>query len=383
MIESMDDAVGTLIDTLDRLGIAENTIIVFASDNGGNMYNWVDNTVPTSNAPLRGGKATMYEGGVRGPCSIVWPNHFEKGVTSKEIIQSCDFYPTILDMLELKPKPSQKFDGISLVPALDQKKLQRDAIFTYFPHSPRVPDWLPPAISVHQGDWKLIRLFQNGEDGAHRWKLYNLADDIGETKDVSQAYPDRVAKLDALIETFLKETNAAVPLANPNFVPGKYNIQNEGKAEPHGKNPKSAARKPGKLVAGWQPGGTAKLSLKENRLVVTSDGGDPRLSFDFAKPVPEGDVTLKLKLKSDSDGIGQVFWAHRLSRPKFAATRQVKFEFSHDGEVQDVSVVIPSKNPLTSIRLDPSRAKGRIEILSAELFSAKAKSLHRWNFGSN
>ncbi len=91
MIESMDDAVGTLLDTLDRLKIADNTIIVFASDNGGNMYNEVDGTTATSNAPLRGGKATMYEGGVRGPAVVAYPGHVKAGSHSDEVIQSCDY----------------------------------------------------------------------------------------------------------------------------------------------------------------------------------------------------------------------------------------------------------------------------------------------------
>ncbi|MDB4743967.1 sulfatase, partial [Planctomicrobium sp.] len=97
MIESMDDAVGTLLDTLDRLKIADNTIIIFASDNGGNMYNEVDGTSATSNSPLRGGKANMYEGGVRGPAIVVQPGLIPPGSQCDELIQSSDFYPTLLD----------------------------------------------------------------------------------------------------------------------------------------------------------------------------------------------------------------------------------------------------------------------------------------------
>jgi arylsulfatase A-like enzyme len=97
MIESMDDAVGTLLDALDRLQIADNTIIIFTSDNGGNMYNEVDGTTPTSNAPLRGGKATMFEGGTRVPCVIVWPGITAAGSRSDAIIQSEDYYPTLLE----------------------------------------------------------------------------------------------------------------------------------------------------------------------------------------------------------------------------------------------------------------------------------------------
>lgn len=231
MIESMDDAVGTLLDTIDRLGISDNTIIIFASDNGGNMYNEVDGTSATSNFPLKGGKATMYEGGIRGPAVVVQPGVVQAGSRSEQIIQSCDFYPTILELLGIDVQPGQEFDGISIVPALQEKPLDREAIFTYFPHSPTIPDWLPPAISVHRGDWKLIRIFYGGEAGKHRHKLFNLKKDLGETTDLAQEYPERVEKLDALIEEFLLETKAVRPLANPNFNPEKYQPELEGKAE--------------------------------------------------------------------------------------------------------------------------------------------------------
>ena len=121
MIESMDDAVGTLLDTLDALKIADNTIIIFASDNGGNMYNLVDGGTATSNAPLRGGKATMYEGGVRGPAIVVHPTSIQADSRSDEIIQSSDFYPTLLEMLSIESRPNQIFDGVSIVPALPRQ----------------------------------------------------------------------------------------------------------------------------------------------------------------------------------------------------------------------------------------------------------------------
>jgi arylsulfatase A-like enzyme len=245
MIESMDDAVGTLLDTLDRLKLADNTIIVFYSDNGGNMYDEVDGTTPTSNSPLRGGKATMYEGGIRVPAIVSWPGNIEAGTRSDEIIQGSDFYPTFLEILGLKPAPSQEFDSISILPALKGRKLTREATFTYFPHDPPVPDWLPPSVAVHEGDWKLIRIFHGGENGAHRWKLFNLAADIGERNDLSAKEPERMKAMDALIETFLTKTNAIVPIPNQDFDPSKHDPAKEGvKAmRPKGK-PRPSAEKP-------------------------------------------------------------------------------------------------------------------------------------------
>ncbi|MDB4507141.1 dihydroxy-acid dehydratase, partial [Akkermansiaceae bacterium] len=102
MVEAMDDAVGTLIDALDRLKIADNTIIVFFSDNGGNMYNEIDGTSPTSNFPLRGGKAAMFEGGVRVPMIVAWPGNIAADTRNDALVQSTDFFPTFLDLLPLK-----------------------------------------------------------------------------------------------------------------------------------------------------------------------------------------------------------------------------------------------------------------------------------------
>ncbi len=229
MIESMDDAVGTLLDTLDRLHLAEKTIVIFASDNGGNMYNFVDGTTPTSNAPLRGGKATLYEGGVRTPLVVAWPGVTRPGTRSDALVQSEDFYPTLLDGLGLSAAPAQKFDGVSILPALKNQPFTRDAVFTYFPHSPGVPDWLPPAVAVHQGDWKLIRIFFAGEDGAHRWQLYNLRADLGEKHDLAAREPARVKALDALIEKFLADTQAVTPVRNPAFNARTYRLADEGK----------------------------------------------------------------------------------------------------------------------------------------------------------
>jgi arylsulfatase A-like enzyme len=381
MVESMDDAVGTLLDEIDRLGIADNTIIVFASDNGGNMYNWVDNTVPTSNAPLRGGKASMYEGGVRGPCSIIWPDVVAANSRSDQPIQSCDFYPTILDMLELEPQPNQSFDGISITPTLRGEQQQRDEIYTYFPHSPGIPDWLPPAVSVVKGDWKLIRLFQNGDDGEHRWKLYNLQQDIGEQNDLANDKPEKVKELDKLIEQFLIDTKAVQPTANPNFDPTKYRLADEGKAEPHGKNKKK--RKPSKplpAVASWTPTNDCKLALEDNALVVTSTGGDPYLTSRLDQTVAPGKHKLTITMASNSSGPGYLFWEEQNSKPRFAVNRRSAFEINHDGKFHNYEVEFQTKKKPLSIRLDPSMGPGQISISAIEVQNEAGTTVKKWNF---
>lgn len=376
----MDDAVGTLLDTLDRLKIADNTIIVFASDNGGNMYNEVDGTTATSNSPLRGGKATMYEGGVRGPAIVVQPGSIEAGSRSDEVIQSSDFYPTLLEMLSIKRQPNQQFDGVSIVPALHGEPLNREAIFTYFPHAPGVPDWLPPAVSVHQGDWKLIRIFHGGENEKHRYKLFHLKEDIGERNNLAGKYPERVEQLDALIERHLVHTHAVRPLPNPKFDPSKYDVTQEGKAGLKGgantpKKPKRAkpTRKP---VAGWQPGGTCTLSVSKSALVVNSTGKDPYMSHRLPKPVDEASFTLHITMTSDSIGRGQVFWQEKDAGP-FNAARSHFFDVKHDGQPHEYSIDFTTKSPLLAVRIDPSRGRGKIEITDIRLVGKDGATPYR------
>jgi len=380
MIESMDDAVGTLLDTLDHLKIADNTIIMFASDNGGNMYNEVDGTSATSNFPLRGGKANMYEGGVRGPAIVAYPGQIEAGSRSDEVIQSSDFYPTLLEMLSIEPQAGQSFDGISVVPALEGKSLDRDAIFTYFPHSPPIPEWMPAAVSVHRRDWKLIRVFFGGDDKQHRYKLYNLKDDIGEQTNLASERPELVKELDALIDDFLADTNAILPLPNPKFNAAKYRPELEGKAKLKGgvRTPKKQPR--GKPVAGWQPEGTTKLAKKDGMLILTSTGGDPHISARLPRAATAQDLVLHVTMASDSSGYGQVFWQEQGVNPPFIADRSQRLDVQHDGNMHNYSVPLPAKQPVLAVRIDPSRAAGKIKISDVSLKTADGTVIRQWSF---
>jgi arylsulfatase A-like enzyme len=231
MVHSLDDAIGKLLDEVDRLGIADRTAIIFTSDNGGNMYNHLPETTKdgtgytsfaTSNAPLRGGKATMFEGGFRVPCVVVWPGVTRPETRTGVMIQTTDFYPTILNQLGISLPENHKIDGYDITPALSGKKWNRKPMFTFFPHAPKVPDWLPGSVAVHEGDWKLIRMFHQGENGAHGYMLFNLKEDIGEQHNLASGYPKRVKQMDLLIENHLKDAGAVVPIPNPAFDPAKY-----------------------------------------------------------------------------------------------------------------------------------------------------------------
>jgi arylsulfatase A-like enzyme len=227
MVKSMDNAVGKLLDALDTARVTDNTIVVFTSDNGGWAYppRATDpkgyETIPaTSNAPLRSGKASNYEGGIRVPCLIAWPGKTKPG-TSDALFSSTDFLPTLLTMTAVRPRTPDKTDGIDQVSVLLGKKPVRDTVYVHFPHGSeaqerRIPGFWP-GTSVRRGDWKLIRFYAKNNDGSDRLELYNLKEDVGETRNRAADKPALVRELSGLIDTFLKETGAVVPRANPAY----------------------------------------------------------------------------------------------------------------------------------------------------------------------
>ena len=205
MIESLDDSVGVVLDKLDELGLADNTVVVFTSDNGG-----VAGSV-TSNVPLRSGKGTTYEGGDRVPLLIRKPGEATPGSTSDVAVTSEDFYPTLLEMAGIAPDPLLPLDGESFFPLIQQSgPLSRDAIFRHFPHYDNAGRG--PAGSVRQGDYKLIEFFETGDV-----ELYDLAADIGEQNDLTSAMPNKVAELRALLAGWREDVGAQMPTLNPNY----------------------------------------------------------------------------------------------------------------------------------------------------------------------
>jgi len=370
MVESMDDAIGTLLDTLDRLKIADNTIILFTSDNGGNMYDKVDDTTPTSNAPLRGGKACMFEGGTRVPEIIIWPGITTAGTRSQALVQSEDFYPTLLEGLAIKHTPEQLFDGSTILPALKGGDLSGKAIFQYFPHSATVPDWLPPAVSVHRDDWKLIRIFHGGENSAHRYLLFNLKDDPGEKTNLAAQQPAIVVELDALIETFLKDTHAVVPVRNPAFDPKQYHPELEGKQQPKTKAKAPAKDDSDPALQGWKAR-DCKATVKDGIVRVRSIGFECYLGFAAGKYSGPSTATFRIKAKP---GTSHFDWL-----PSGGKAQRVPFTLK-GGDWQEVTVQIPAAGPLGIVRLYLPMQEQPVEIDWIELRSTDDGKVTRTEF---
>ena len=370
MLESMDDAIGTLLDTLDRLKIAKNTVIIFTSDNGGNMYDKVDDTTPTSNAPLRGGKACLFEGGTRVPGIIVWPDITAPGSRSHALVQSEDYYPTLLEGLALPPAPEQRFDGSSLLPALKGGKLPGKAIFQYFPHYGTVPDWLPPAVSVHRDDWKLIRIFHGGEKGAHRHLLFHLKDDLSEKTNLAAQQPALVAELDALIETFLKDTHAVVPVRNPAFDPRQYHPELEGKQQPKAKANAPAKDDNDPALQGWKAR-DCKAALKDGIVRVTNIGFECFLGFGASKHSGPSTAIFRIKAKPGTSHFDWVPGGGKAERAPFTLK---------DADWQEITVPIPATGPLGIVRLYLPMQEQPVEIDWIELRSTDGGKVTRTEF---
>lgn len=211
MVEAMDQAVGTVVDTLDRLNLTDRTIIVFTSDNGGLS---TSEGHPTSNLPLRGGKGWMFEGGIREPAIVYVPGVTQPGAVSDVVLTSPDWVPTMLDAAGV-PQPTQvTFDGVSLMPALRGGPMDRGPVFWHYPHYGNQGGF--PSGAVRDGQWKLI---ENYEDG--RRMLFNLRDDIGETRDLALQEPDRVRAMAEQLAAWRSRVSAVMPSTNTAYDPTK------------------------------------------------------------------------------------------------------------------------------------------------------------------
>lgn len=195
----IDDGVGMIMEKLKKLGIDKNTIIVFTGDNGGE-------TTITTNAPLRGGKSMLYEGGVREPLIIWNPTLFKPAVVNTPVC-NYDFYPTLMELTGAKPN-DQKFDGISIAPVLKNPTINTSERTFYWHYPLDKPHFLGgrSAGSIRKGDWKLIQFFDD-----NTIELYNLKQDIGESNNLASSKPDKVKELMKDLENWRAEVGAAKP----------------------------------------------------------------------------------------------------------------------------------------------------------------------------
>ncbi|MBE0537805.1 MAG: sulfatase [Phycisphaerae bacterium] len=199
-LEAIDEGVGRIVRRLDELGIADNTIVIFTGDNGGESN-------VTDNGPLREGKSTLYEGGIRVPLIVRWPGHIRPGTTCSEPTANYDFYPTLLDCARIRFAGGQSPDGVSLRPVFAEPDTHLDRVGLYWHYPLEKPHFLGGRSSsaVRIGRLKLIEFYSTGEV-----ELYDLAADPGEERNVARTLPEEAARLKQSLDTWRKSVGAAI-----------------------------------------------------------------------------------------------------------------------------------------------------------------------------
>ena len=227
MMEVLDVSVGRVLARLDELGLRENTLVIFYSDNGGLLKDGAQ-------TPFRGGKAQLYEGGIRVPLIMRWPGVIASGRTSNAPVTSVDFFPTFLELSGGTPKADASIDGASLVSLIRGGAApSRDAIFWHYPHY-HSAGINGPAGAVRAGDWKLIEYYETTLTGkGAAIELFNLKDDPAETRNMADKEPKRVAALLKRLGDWRQAVGAQMPTVNPNFDPARAK-QNNDKAKDSG-----------------------------------------------------------------------------------------------------------------------------------------------------
>ena len=222
MLEMLDASVGRLLAVLEETGQAGNTVVIFTSDNGGLGAHFTGRPIDhgqagpavTSNAPLRGEKGTLYEGGIRVPLIVRWPGVVDAGRACDAVVTTSDLAPTMLDLAGAAKPAELVFDGVSLGGVLrGECDAARETVFWHYPHYHHAA----PAGAVRSGRYKLVQYY--GDGGAT--ELYDLKADVGETANLAPAEPEKANELRALLAAYRAETGAKLPAANPAFDPDR------------------------------------------------------------------------------------------------------------------------------------------------------------------
>ena len=275
MIEVLDTNVGRLMGFLKENGLEENTIVIFTSDNGGNMYNVLDGTTPTNNSPLRSGKGSNYEGGVRIPLIVRWPGVTEAGSVNPSVVSTVDHYPAILEMTGQPLQPDTHQDGVSYVPALKGEAFDRGPTICDMARYVYSTQNLPNTF-VRQGDWKLYRFWHdNPKDLTHRYELYNLKEDIGEKKNLAEEKPEKLKELADTLDAFYEESG--VLSYHPNQA---YNHRTVG--------------------TWFATSDDGEISAREGALVLKSEKAGYTVANNYFPPVPKG-VLLAFEARSATE----------------------------------------------------------------------------------
>ena len=212
MVEAIDQNVGRILTQLKELGIDQNTLVLFTSDNGGlsvrEVPAFAKHTPPTDNGTLREGKGYVYEGGIREPLIVRWPQVIKNAKVDSTPVIGQDFYNTFMEVVNNKEKT---MDGVSLLPVFKGDSISSRGLLWHLPHYS--PQGGKPATAYREGDWKIIYFYEDD-----RYELYNLKKDISESNNLAEKSADKLGELKQKMNTMLERMNAQFPEPNPNYI---------------------------------------------------------------------------------------------------------------------------------------------------------------------
>ncbi|MBU1820360.1 MAG: sulfatase [Bacteroidetes bacterium] len=348
MVSVLDDNVGRVLKAVKDLALEEETIVIFTSDNGGDMYDYPNGATPTNNYPLRSGKASNYEGGVRVPMMVRVPGVTKAGSTSPVLTSSVDHYVSILDMLDIPAPKNFLTDGQSYLPALKGKTYQRRPIYSTFYHN-IPPTANRPNISMRQGPYKLYKFYYDGEEMQHRYELYNIQKDIGEQHDLSGKLPKVVGRMVAQLEAYEKEANLLKPQINTRYA--------------------------GHTVGDWQGSDTTKISISQNMLHISA-AHRPEVKTIMVPMVEKDTILLSFDMKSVGSGKATISYTQRVG--KEIIREQSQFEPAHNQSWHTHQVRLPLRGMLTELTISPSSSAGSSSLRNLKLFSGEGYHIFDW-----
>lgn len=350
MIENMDTNIGRVLQSLKDLGIDDNTIIVFTSDNGGNMYDGPDGTNPTNNYPLRAGKGNNYEGGVRVPHIVKAKGITEAGLVSKVITSTVDHYATLLELLNIPFPENLLTDGVSYLDALKGNEYERKPIYSTFCHNV-VATGNRANISMREGPWRLYKFYFDGPNQEHRYELYNLDDDIGEKNELSQEMPNRVKEMAMQLDAHAKEAGILLPQKNDKFT--------------------------GNVADAWIGSTDTKISLKDKSIEVESIGSNPFIETIYTPNISGDTFKLEFEMRSTSKGDGSLAWLVA-GEEDYNIENVTSFESIHDSEWHKYSIDITPHKTLKKLKLTPANSTGILAIRNFELVTQDGYYMRDW-----
>jgi arylsulfatase A-like enzyme len=350
MVEVMDDNVGRVLDALEANGLAKDTIVIFTSDNGGNMYDVADGTTPTNNEPLRSGKGNNYEGGVRIPLIVRWPGVTRPGSVNPSVISTVDHFPAILQMTGQKLRPQDHRDGVSYVPALEGKPFDRGPTICDFTHF--VPATMNiPNSWIRSGDWKLLRFWFDGPGQTDRYELYNLKDDIGETKNLASAYPEKVATLAAKLDALRSSSNALAVHPNKNY--------------------------DGRTVGVWSAWGQGRIAAEDGALELAAEAPQFSAKTRVTPSIVDGAV-LEFEARSDRGELVSVQWTSQAA-PEFGVAERNRPCVLSD-EWKPFRVDMQFKGRISEMRFVLSDTGNQAELRNVRLLTPDGSTITEYKF---